>query len=84
MSLLSILATISGIAMAFANFPQTYKIFRRKSAKDISLLTYLLFTLGSIIWLLYGFEIKNIPIVYTQSIGTLSCISVLTGWVFYK
>jgi uncharacterized protein with PQ loop repeat len=46
MTLLSALATIFGIIMGFANFPQIYKT---KSAKDIAISTYLLLSLGSVI-----------------------------------
>ena len=35
MTLLAILATVFGIVNGFANFPQIYKIYKTKSAKDI-------------------------------------------------
>ncbi|MBS3163383.1 PQ-loop repeat-containing protein [Candidatus Woesearchaeota archaeon] len=54
MTILATLATISGSLMALANFPQVYKIFKRKSAKDISAITYSVYILGAIIWILYG------------------------------
>ena len=61
MSVLATLAAIFGTAMAFSNFPQAYKIFKRQSAKDISKITYSLLTLGSLIWLFYGIELGNVP-----------------------
>ncbi len=48
MTILSVLATISGSVMALAALPQIYKIFKRKSAKDISAISYFLFTVGGI------------------------------------
>jgi len=84
MSILSFLASVFGTAMAFSNIPQAHKIFKRKSAKDISMLTYSLLTAGSIVWLLYGVEISNLPIIITYSIGTLSCLVVLVGCFIYR
>tara|TARA_Y100000310_G_C20214992_1_gene593110 strand:- start:37 stop:363 length:327 start_codon:yes stop_codon:yes gene_type:complete len=82
MTLLEVLASAFGIAMAFANFPQAYKIFKRKSAKDISVITYGLFTSGSFIWFIYGIEIANSPIIISYSVGTFSALLVLIGWFF--
>ena len=84
MSVLATLATIFGTAMAFSNIPQAHKIFKRKSAKDLSKLTYSLLAFGSFIWLLYGIELGNLPIIITYSVGTLSCIVVLIQCYFYK
>ncbi len=84
MSMLSFLAAVLGTAMAFSNIPQAHKIIKRKSAKDISILTYSLLTAGSIVWLLYGVEIGNTPIIISYSVGTLSCIFVLGGCFVYK
>ena len=39
--LLENLATVVGVASSFAILPQIYRIFKRKSAKDISIWTYL-------------------------------------------
>jgi len=41
MDILPILTTIFGTLRGFAYLPQTYKIFKRKSAKDISPITYI-------------------------------------------
>lgn len=78
------LASIAGVAMALANYPQAYKIYKTRSAKDISLLTYLILVSGGIIWLLYGISIENIPIIITYSFGNLATLSVLIGILKYK
>lgn len=63
MSFLQVLAGIFGFVMASANMIQAYRIFRRKSAKDLSLTTFLLFLAGSIVWVLYGIEMND-PAIY--------------------
>ena len=83
MSTLSILAMISGTIGALSLAPQAYKIFKRKSAKDISILTYVFFTLSGIIWIAYGFELMNWSILLPQFIGGINVILIMVGWWFY-
>ncbi len=83
MSLLSVLATIFGSAMAISNFPQAFKIFKRKSAKDISMVTFFILLVGAIVWVLYGIEIKSIPIIISNSLGTIGVTFVIIGWFLY-
>ncbi len=83
MTILSVLAGIFGVGMSLANLPQAYKIFKRKSAKDISPITYTTFTIGGLIWLFYGIELKNSAIIISNAIGTLTVVIVLIGWMIY-
>jgi len=81
---LQVLAGIFGFVMASANLFQAIRIFRRKSAKDLSLITFLLFLIGSIIWTLYGFEVKDPAIIWPNAFGTITITTVLIGWVMYR
>ena len=83
MNLLAILATIFGTIGGFANIPQAYKIFKRKSAKDISIITYTLVLLGTITWLLYGIQLKDFPLIFSNSFGLIFVLLVVIGWFMY-
>lgn len=83
MTLLSILATVFGAVSGIANLPQALKIFRRKSAKDISILTYSFLLAGAIIWIFYGIEINNFPVIIANSLGTINIGLVVIGWILY-
>jgi len=83
MTFLSILATITGSVMALASLPQIYKIFKRKSAKDISALSYSFYTIGGIIWLLYGIELNSFAVILSNTLSATTSISVLVGWYKY-
>ena len=83
MTILSILATVSGIIGSAAIFPQVYKIFKRKSAKDISFFSYASLLMTGIIWLFYGLEIQDIPILISQLVGSIALVFVLIGWFLY-
>ncbi|MFA5796723.1 MAG: SemiSWEET family transporter [Candidatus Woesearchaeota archaeon] len=83
MSVLSILATTFGILMGLANFPQAYRIFKRKHAKDVSILTFSIIAVGGIVWLAYGIEINNIAIILGNGVGVIACTAVIIGWIKY-
>ncbi|MBU0899054.1 MAG: hypothetical protein KKB03_00410 [Nanoarchaeota archaeon] len=81
--ILETLAILFGTIGGLANLPQIYKIFKRKSAKDISGLTYFILFTGAVIWLLYGIELMNFPIIITNTIGGVNIGLVIIGWYFY-
>jgi MtN3 and saliva related transmembrane protein len=68
---------IFGILMSAAHFPQALKILKTKSAKDISLVTYSIFTLGAYVWLVYGFVINELPIILSFVIAVIGTTLVL-------
>ena len=84
MTFMAVLATIFGMGMALANFPQSYRIFKRKSAHDISILTYSLILAGSIVWMLYGLELGDLPLIISNSVGIVSVGTVMVGWFLYR
>jgi len=82
--LLSIITTIFGVAMSFAYFPQFIKILKRKSVKDISLLPYLIFFPGLVVWLIYGINKNDFPIIISNIFGLVGCALVLIAYFIYK
>ena len=82
--LFSALITLLGILMSLGHFPQAIKILRNKSAKDISLMTYSVFAFGSYVWLIYGFVIKELPIIISFIIGSIGSTFVLVLKIRYK
>ncbi len=81
--ILAILATIAGSAMALSNIFQAVKIFKRKSALDVSIFTSLILTIGEFIWIAYGFSINNFPVIISNSIGTVITIIIVIGCLLY-
>jgi len=81
--LLETLATLVGIVASVAMFPQVYRIFKRKSAKDISILTYSFLFAAGIIWVLYGINIQSFPLIITNLVGSLNLLGVVVGWFLY-
>jgi MtN3 and saliva related transmembrane protein len=43
--------------------PQVVKVWRSRSAADLSLATLLVFSLGLLLWLLYGIRLGSVPVI---------------------
>lgn len=73
---------IIGIAAAIcttASFaPQAYKIYKQKSAKEVSLSMYLVMFTGLVLWLIYGILIDSISIKLANSVSII-----LVGMIIY-
>ncbi|MEI7719181.1 MAG: SemiSWEET family transporter, partial [archaeon] len=82
--LFEILASISGVMMASAGFPQAFKIFKTKRAKDVSLSSRLMLLIGGLIWLIYGFLLPSFAIIISNIFGTVAEIAVIAGYIKYK
>jgi len=60
----------------FAFIPQIIKVFRNKSAKDVSLMTLLQLSFGVSLWIAYGVHLKDATIIMANSV-TLSTLIIL-------
>ena len=61
--------------LAFA--PQALKTWRSKSANDISLGMFLLFSTGVLLWLIYGILIDALPVILANAITLLLSTAIL-------
>ena len=70
-----------GFAAAFcttaAFVPQLVRVIRLRSARDISLPTFLLFSIGVFLWLLYGLYIHSKPVIASNSVTLILSLSIL-------
>lgn len=51
--------------------PQTIKVWRTKSAGDLSLLMYLMIWVGIVLWIIYGVIITSLALLYANVISLL-------------
>lgn len=57
---------VAGALTTFAFVPQVLKIYASKSGEDISLWMMLIFSLGVVLWLVYGLVITSPPLIITN------------------
>ena len=70
-----------GFAAAFcttvAFVPQLLRVVRLRSAREISLPTFLLFSLGVALWLAYGLAIGSMPVILSNGFTLGLSVSIL-------
>lgn len=74
---------IGGASTTMAFVPQVIKTYRTRSADDLSLIMYMVFTLGVTCWLLYGLGIGSMPVIAANAVTLLLVLSVLVMKIVY-
>jgi MtN3 and saliva related transmembrane protein len=73
-------ATLSGITF----FPQVYRTWKLKSAKELSLTMILIILLSNIVWLIYGFKKNDMAIIYANLFVGSCALTILYFKLKYK
>jgi MtN3 and saliva related transmembrane protein len=76
------LGYIAGILTTVAFIPQVFQIYKTKSAEDVSLAMFLLFTTGIVMWLIYGITANAFPVIAANAVTLL--LSLLILYLKYK
>ena len=64
-----LLGYIAGVCVAIAFLPQSLKTIRDKNVNGLSLMSYLIYCIGILSWVLYGFYIGSIQMIIFNSIS---------------
>jgi len=73
----SLIGLSAGILCTLSFIPQVIKIWKDKSAKGLSLPTFLVFFLGILLWLIYGCLLGNFPIILANSMTLVLVLIIL-------
>lgn len=72
-----ILGLLAGTLTTLAFLPQVIKTWKSRSAKDISLGMFLMFSAGVFLWLLYGLSLGALPIIIANSVTLILSLLIL-------
>lgn len=79
MSFTEYLGLVAGLLTTLALVPQIMRVYRLKSAREISVLYNTSMLLGIILWLVYGIMLGLVPLIIWNIIGSvLTSILLLT------
>lgn len=78
-----ILVSIATFLSPCSLLPQLYRVYKRKSADDISYTTVLMFMFCSMAWLPYAIEIQSIYLIVGQSLNACFESTLLMQKVYY-
>jgi len=71
------IGSVAAFCTTISFIPQLLRVWRRKSASDISLTMFLLFSFGVACWLLYGLGIGSGPIAVANTVTLSLALAIL-------
>jgi MtN3 and saliva related transmembrane protein len=75
--------SVAGFCTTISMLPQLHSIWRRKSARDVSLTMILVLLFGIALWIAYGVGIHSPPIIVTNAVTLVVDLSVLALKLHY-
>ena len=72
-----LIGSVAGTLSTIAFIPQAWRIWKTRSARDLSLPMYLIFTSGVALWFVYGLALGGVPIIVCNGLTLLLAGTVL-------
>lgn len=79
-----LIGSLAGACTTLCLVPQVIKTLKTKSTKDVSLGMFILFCIGIILWLIYGFMIHSMPIIVSNGVTFVLGAIILVCKLKYK
>lgn len=64
----TLIGSIAAVCTTGAFVPQALRVWRLRSAAEISLATFLVFSVGTATWLVYGLLIGSLPVILANAV----------------
>jgi len=75
---------VAAILTTAAFLPQLIKTLKTKKADDVSLITLIMFIIGVLCWIIYGYKISSIPILLANSITLFLNFLILISKIYFS
>jgi MtN3 and saliva related transmembrane protein len=80
----SLIGLTAGICTCISMVPQLVKIIREKKAENISYIMLLVLMLGLAIWVWYGINKNDFPVIFTNTFSFIVNMLILVFTIRYK
>lgn len=84
MTLIDIIGLSAGALTTISFVPQVIKTWRSKSADDISTGMFAIFSIGLVLWLIYGIYLQSLPIIISNVITLGLTVLILSLKYYYS
>jgi MtN3 and saliva related transmembrane protein len=74
---ITLLGSVAGICTTGAFLPQAIRVWRLKRADEISLVTFLVLAVGTMIWLTYGVLVGSWPIILANAVTLVLALTIV-------
>lgn len=80
----TLIGLIAATLTTLSFVPQVIKIWKLKETRDISLLMFVMLSVGILLWLVYGFLIQDLPVILANTAAFVLNIIIVFFKVKYK
>ncbi|NLE00027.1 MAG: SemiSWEET transporter [Fibrobacter sp.] len=84
MNIINLIGLMAGTLTTISFLPQVIRICKTRSTRDISLSMFLLFTMGVLLWLIYGVWLVQWPIIIPNIITLILALIIIYFKIVYK
>ena len=74
----------AAILTTAAFLPQLIKTLKTKKADDVSMTTLIMFIIGVLSWIIYGYEISSTPILIANIVTLILNLLILTSKIYFS
>lgn len=74
----TLVGSVAAVCTTGAFVPQVVRVWRLKSAGQISLTTFLAFAVGTLVWLIYGILIDSIPVMAANGVTLVLALTIVS------
>ncbi len=75
---------LAGLLTTTAFIPQVWKIYRTKSGNDISARMISLFSVGLVLWLIYGILLRSLPLIISNVFTLALALTIIALKIRYR
>ncbi|MFZ0271558.1 MAG: SemiSWEET transporter [Acidobacteriaceae bacterium] len=75
--LVNAIGLVAAVCTTISFVPQLIRVWRLRSAREISLLMFLVYALGVFLWLLYGIFIHSLPVILANAVSLVLTFAML-------
>ena len=81
---IEIFGYIAAVLTTAAFLPQLIKTLKTKKADDVSLITLIMFIIGVLCWIIYGYKMSSIPIIIANLITLILNLLILISKIYFS
>jgi MtN3 and saliva related transmembrane protein len=74
---ITLIGSISAALTTVAFVPQAVRVWRLRDAREISLPTFAIFSLGLVGWVVYGTQVGSVPIIAANFVTLLIALAIV-------
>jgi len=81
---ITFIGSAAAVCTTMAFLPQVIRVYRTKHTHDLSLPMYVIFCAGVLLWGIYGFLTKSLPIMIANALTFIMSLYILGMKIRYK